>query len=110
MHVYDGARIMFRGVNVTKQVESPNLVVSNGTIEATSEMRSHLHTHVIGMYGASDILLSGTGTVYNNDGLVIHSALPVLSGTTTVHRASGSSAKLTLAGAERSLTFSLSTG
>ena len=95
VHVYDGARIMFRGVNITKQTESPNLVISNGTIEATSEMRSHLHTHVIGMYGASDILFSGTGTVYNNDGLVIHSALPVCSGTTTVHRASGSSAKLT---------------
>ena len=95
VHVYDGARIMFRGVNVTKQTESPNLVISNGTIEATSEMKSHLHTHIIGMHGESDIVFSGTGTVYNNDGLVIHSALPVLSGTTTVHRASGSTAKLT---------------
>ena len=95
VHVYDGARIMFRGVNVTKQTESPNLVISNGTIEATSEMKSHLHTHIIGMYGESDIFFAGTGTVYNNDGIVLHSALPVISGTTTVHRASGSTAKLT---------------
>ena len=95
VYVYDGGRIMFRGVNVTQQVGSPWLVVSNGVVEATSEMKSHLHTHIAGMHGESEIVFSGTGATYNNDGLVIHSALPVLSGTTTVHRASGSSAKLT---------------
>ena len=95
VYVYDGGRIMFRGVNVTQQVESPWLVVSNGLVEATSEMKSHLHTHIAGMHGESEIVFSGTGATYNNDGIVVHSALSVLSGTTTVHRASGSSAKLT---------------
>ncbi|MBR6734825.1 MAG: hypothetical protein IKL96_10560 [Kiritimatiellae bacterium] len=94
VYVYDGGRIMFRGVNVTQQVESPWLVVSNGVVEATSEMKSHLHTRIAGMHGESEIVFSGTGATYNNDGIVVHSALSVLSGTTTVHRASGSSAKL----------------
>ncbi len=101
VHVYDGARFWYRGVNSagSAQDKTPYLVVSNATVDVSSEKNgtsvSHLHTHIAGMYGMSDIFFSGTVATYNNDGLVIHSALPVLSGTTTVHRASGSSAKLT---------------
>ena len=101
VHVYDGARFWYRGVNSTgsAQDKTPYLVVSNATVDVSSEKNgtsvSHLHTHIAGMYGVSDIFFSGTVATYNNDGLVIHSALPVLSGTTTVHRASGAVTKLT---------------
>ena len=101
VHVYDGARFWYRGVNSTgsSQSKTPYLVVSNATVDVSSEKNgtsvSHLHTHITGMYGVSDIFFSGTVATYNNDGLVIHSALPVLSGTTTVHRASGAVTKLT---------------
>ena len=101
VHVYDGARFWYRGVNSvgSGQDKTPYLVVSNATVDVSSEKNgtsvSHLHTHIAGMYGVSDIFFSGTVATYNNDGLVIHSALPVLSGTTTVHRASGAVTKLT---------------
>ena len=101
VHVYDGARFWYRGVNSagSAQDKTPYLVVSNATVDVSSEKNgtsvSHLHTHIAGMYGMSDIFFSGTVATYNNDGLVIHSALPVLSGTTTVHRASGAVTKLT---------------
>ena len=104
VHVYDGARFWYRGVNSTgsSQSKTPYLVVSNATVDVSSEKNgtsvSHLHTHITGMYGVSDIFFSGTVATYNNDGLVIHSALPVLSGTTTVHRASGAVTKLTFQG------------
>ena len=93
---------MYRGVNIVPQANTPILVVSNATVEASSEKigknTSHLHTRIAGMYGESDIFLSGTTGTYNNDGLVIRSALPVYSGTTTVHRTSGAVAKLTFQG------------
>lgn len=99
VHVYDHGKIMYRGVNIVPQANTPILVVSNATVEASSEKigknMSHLHTRIAGMYGESDIFFSGTTGTYNNDGLVIHSALPVYSGTTTVHRASGAVTKLT---------------
>ena len=99
VHVYDHGKIMYKGVNIVPQANTPILVVSNATVEASSEKvgnsASHLHTRIAGMYGESDIFFSGTVATYNNDGLVIHSALPVLSGTTTVHRASGAVTKLT---------------
>ena len=101
VHVYDGARIWLRGVNLTGSTQSttPYLVVSNATVDASSEKISsstaHIHTHIAGMYGESDIVFSGNVATYSNDGLVIHGPLNVCSGTTTVHRASGSSCKLT---------------
>ena len=101
VHVYDHGKIMYRGVNIVPQANTPILVVSNATVEASSEKigknTSHLHTRIAGMYGESDIFLSGTTGTYNNDGLVIHSALPVYSGTTTVHRTSGAVTKLVFA-------------
>ena len=102
VHVYDGARVMLRGVNCvgSSQPASPYMVISNGTLEVTTEFKpTHLHTHVAGMYGESDIYFSGgSGTQYQDrDGVVIHNGLHICSGTTTVHRVSGCAAMLTFA-------------